>query len=219
MKILIIHAHPEPASFNTALKNKALDFFSARGDEVKVSDLYEINFNPVGGKLDFQSLSRPDYFKYQTEQVNAWQHNLFSPDVQDEMDKVVWADLIIFNFPLWWFSLPAILKGWVDRVFAMGFCYGAGKGVYNEGFFREKKAMLTITTGGPETAYGPAGRNGDLDKILFHINHGMLYFTGMSVIPPFVAYAPVRITAEQRADYLLQYEQRLMNLEVLTPVY
>jgi NAD(P)H dehydrogenase (quinone) len=219
MKVLIIHAHPEPASFNSALKDKAVAYFTTRGDEVKVSDLYEKNFNPVGGRWDFQQLSNPQYFKYQAEQVHAWQHGQFAPDVQDEMDKVVWADLIIFNFPLWWFSLPAILKGWVDRVFAMGFCYGAGKGVYSEGFFKEKKAMLTITTGGPEAAYGTNGRNGELDKILFHVNHGMLYFTGMKVLPPFVAWSPVRITEEERALYLKNFEERLKNLEALPAVY
>lgn len=219
MKILIVHAHPEPLSFNAALKNKALDFFTSRGDQVKVSDLYELNFNPVGGKGDFQSLSNPTYFKYQAEQIHAWQHELFSPDIKDEMDKLLWADFLIFNCPLWWFSLPAILKGWVDRVFAMGFCYGAGKGVYDQGFFTEKKAMLTITTGGPEAAYGPNGKNGELDKILFHINHGMFYFTGMKVLPPFVAWAPVRLSPEQREEYLERYEERLGKLEELEPVF
>jgi NAD(P)H dehydrogenase (quinone) len=219
MNILIVHAHPEPNSFCSALKNKAVEHFQKNGHQVEVSDLYKMNFNPVGGKHDFTALSNPDYFKYQAEQVNAFQNDLFSPELKSEMEKLLRADVVIFNFPLWWFSLPAILKGWVDRVFAMGFCYGAGKGVYNEGTFKDKTAFLSITTGGPEIAYGPTGRNGDLDKILFHINHGMLYFTGMKVIPPFVAWSPVRITPEEREKYLSQYLERLDSIHEINPVF
>jgi NAD(P)H dehydrogenase (quinone) len=219
MNILIVHAHPEPNSFSAALKNKAIEHFQKKGFQIEVSDLYKMNFNPVGGKHDFTALSNPDYFKYQAEQVNAFQNDLFSPELKSEMEKLLRADVVIFNFPLWWFSLPAILKGWVDRVFAMGFCYGAGKGVYNEGTFKDKTAFLSITTGGPEIAYGPTGRNGDLDKILFHINHGMLYFTGMKVIPPFVAWSPVRITPEEREKYLSQYLERLDSIHEINPVF
>jgi NAD(P)H dehydrogenase (quinone) len=219
MNILIVHAHPEPNSFCAALKNKAVEHFQQKGFQVEVSDLYKMNFNPVGGKHDFTALSNPDYFKYQAEQVNAFQNDLFSPELKPEMEKLLKADVVIFNFPLWWFSLPAILKGWVDRVFAMGFCYGAGKGVYNEGTFKDKTAFLSITTGGPEIAYGSTGKNGDLDKILFHINHGMLYFTGMKVIPPFVAWSPVRITPEERENYLSQYLERLDSIHEINPVF
>jgi NAD(P)H dehydrogenase (quinone) len=219
MNILIVHAHPEPNSFCSALKNKAVDHFQKNGHQVEVSDLYKMNFNPVGGKHDFTALSNPDYFKYQAEQVHAFHNDLFSPELKPEMEKLLKADVVIFNFPLWWFSLPAILKGWVDRVFAMGFCYGAGKGVYNEGTFKDKTAFLSITTGGPEIAYGSTGKNGDLDKILFHINHGMLYFTGMKVIPPFVAWSPVRITPEEREKYLSQYLERLDNIYEINPVF
>jgi NAD(P)H dehydrogenase (quinone) len=212
MNILIVHAHPEPASFNAALKNCAVETLSKMGHTVTVSDLYAMNFNPVASAKDFTKLSVPDYIKIQTEQVYAFQNDLFSEELKSEMKKFENADLVIFNFPLWWFSLPAILKGWVDRVFAMGFAYGAGKGVYENGFYKNKKAMLCFTTGGPEMAYGKNGKNGELETILYHIQHGMFYFTGMQVLDPFIAYSPVRISEEERKVIIENYKNRLQTI-------
>lgn len=208
MKTFIIHAHPEPNSFCSALKDTAVAFFQEKG-EVTVSDLYQMNFNPVGGVHDFISLHNPDYFKYQAEQTNAFQNNLFATDVKLEMDKFSDADVVIFNFPLWWFGLPAILKGWVDRVFAMGFAYGAGKGVYENGAFKEKKAFICFSTGGPEIAYSANGKNGNLDTILFPIQHGMLYFVGMEVLNSFISFSPARKTDEERALEIERYKEYL----------
>jgi len=133
------------------------------------------------------------------------------------MDKLVWADFVIFQFPLWWFSLSAILKGWVDRVFAMGFSYDIGQS-YENGIFRGKRAMLSFTTGGPPAAYGAHGKNGDLHEILRHVQYGMLHYVGMDVLPPFIAYSAARVTTEQRAAYLAAYRERLLTLEATTPI-
>ena len=218
-KVLIVHAHPESQSFCSSLKNEAVAYFQSQGAEVKVSDLYAMGFNPVGDKHDFTELQHPEFFKYQMEQVNAYQHNLFTPEVKAEMEKLEWCDTLIFNFPLWWFGLPAILKGWVDRIFAMGFSYGAGKGVYDNGTFKDKIAFLTLTTGGPEVAYGNSGKNGNLETILYPIQHGMLYFVGMTVLPPFICFSPARITDEERKIQLELYKAHLKNIPSLVPIY
>lgn len=218
-KILIVHAHPEGKSFCSSLKNEAIAYFQSQGNEVKVSDLYAMEFNPVGDKHDFTAIQNSDFFKYQMEQVNAYQHNLFSPEIKTEMDKLEWCDILIFNFPLWWFGLPAILKGWVDRVFAMGFAYGAGKGVYDNGTYKNKTAFLTLTTGGPEIAYGNTGKNGNLETILYPIQHGMLYFTGMTVLPSFICFSPARITDEERHAQIQLYLDYLKNIDHHLPVY
>ncbi|OGU57736.1 MAG: hypothetical protein A2V66_17280 [Ignavibacteria bacterium RBG_13_36_8] len=219
MKVLIVHAHPEPKSFCSSLKNEAVKFFEENNHEVKVSDLYKMGFNPVGDKYDFKELSNKEFFKYQAEQMNAYKENLFSNELTAEMDKFMWADAINFNFPLWWFSVPAILKGWVDRVFAMGFAYGAGKGVYDTGAFKGKKGFLTLTTGGPENSYGKNGRNGEMGTILFHINHGMLYFVGMDVLPPFIVYGATRISDEERKQHLVNYRNYLSNIHSHNKLY
>jgi NAD(P)H dehydrogenase (quinone) len=97
--------------------------------------------------------------------------------------------------PLWWYTMPAILKGWVDRVYAYGFAYGVGEHSdrhwgdrFGEGTFAGKRAMLIVTAGGWEEHYSPRGVNGPIDDLLFPINHGILYYPGYDVLPPFVAY-------------------------------
>ena len=119
---------------------------------------------------------------------------------------------MIWQFPLWWFGLPAILKGWIDRVFAMGRTYGDGH-IYETGRFKGKCALLSLTTGGPEAAYMKDGFNGDLSAMLRPIQRGMLNFTGFSVLQPQVVYGPVRVDDAQRQAWLAQWAQRLHSIE------
>ena len=217
-KILIVHAHPEPKSFCSGLKEISEQYYTNNGDLVQVSDLYAMGFDPVGGQRDFTSVNNPAYFKYQLEQVNACKTQSFNEELKVEMDKLVWCDILIFNFPLWWFGLPAILKGWVDRVFAMGLVYGDGRGVYENGTFKEKTAFITMTTGGPEVAYTTKG-NGDPSVILYPIHHGMFYFAGMTVLPPFISWGPARMSEEQRKAELERYKSYLQSIDTLKPIY
>lgn len=217
-RILIIHAHPESKSFCASLMREAIRHFEASGKEIRVHDLYADGFDPVGGKNDFTGLQNEDFFKYQLEQVHAYENRLFTNDLQKRMDDLEWCDVLVFSYPLWWFSLPAILKGWVDRVFAMGFVYGNGKGVYDNGVYSEKTAMVLMTTGGPDIAYN-GGKNGDMDTILFPVLHGMFYFTGMTVLPPFISYAPARKTEEERESELKRLGKYLDEMHSVQPIY
>ena len=135
MNVLIVYAHEEPKSFNGAMKDSAVQVLQGLGHSVVVSDLYAMRFNPVGGKQDFTVLADPDFFKYGVEQTKASEAKTFSAEVAAEQDKLFRADFLIFQFPLWWFGLPAILKGWVDRVFAAGLTYGGGRW-YSNGVFK-----------------------------------------------------------------------------------
>ncbi|GIM45425.1 NAD(P)H dehydrogenase [Collibacillus ludicampi] len=217
MNALIVYAHPEPKSFNGALKDLAVRFLTEQGHQVQVSDLYAMNFKAVADREDFVELSNPEFFKYQLEQIHASQNGLFSPDIAAEMEKLRWADFVLFQFPLWWFSVPAILKGWIDRVFAMGFVYGGGMW-YDKGGLKGKKAMLSLTTGGPAHIYSKDGINGDIDQILFPIHHGMLFFSGMEVLPPFIAWSVASASDEQRERYLEEFKQRLLTIESTEPI-
>jgi NAD(P)H dehydrogenase (quinone) len=212
MNILIVHAHPEPKSFCSALKDTAKEYFEKNGDTVEISDLYSMGFDAVGSRKDFKDLKDANYFKYQLEQANAFQNGLFSDELKIEMNKLEKADVVIFNFPLWWFTVPAIMKGWIDRVFAMGFVYGSGKKLYDEGVYRNKTGFLCLTTGGPEAAYTEGGSNGDIMKILFPINHGVLYFVGIKAIKPFAVYGPVRLSDEERKKKLDEYKDFLSRI-------
>jgi NAD(P)H dehydrogenase (quinone) len=175
-----------------------------------VTDLYAVQWDAVSDRRNFTTVKDPEYFKQQDEELYATEVGGFSADVKREMERLFWCDALILQFPLWWFSVPAILKGWIDRVFALGSVYGGGRW-YDRGVFKGKRAMLSLTTGGPPTMYSPDGLNGDIDMLLYPVNHGVLRFTGFDVLPPFVAWGPARAGDEGRAEYLRQYEARLRS--------
>jgi putative NADPH-quinone reductase len=102
MNVLIVYAHPEPLSFNGALKDRAISTLNDLGHQV----------------------------------------------------------LLIFQFPMWWFGMPAILKGWVDRVMVRGFAYAKGR-KQDTGMFKGRRAMICTTTGTAASLYQPDGIDGD----------------------------------------------------------
>lgn len=213
MNILIVYAHHEPKSFTAALKDEAVKLLAQEGHNVKVSDLHDMNFKAVADKDDFLKPKESAYTNYMLEQLNAAETNSFSEDIKDEQEKVTWADMIIVHSPIWWFSVPAILKGWFDRVFATGVTWGFGA-IYDKGLLRGKRAMLAITTGGPAELYQPDGAHkATIEDVLYPINHGTFYFCGMDVLPPFVAWSVFQAGDEGRKNYLKEYKQRLRNLE------
>ena len=212
MRVFIVHAHHEPRSFNGAMTGTATEALRQAGHEVIVSDLYAMGFNPVSDRRNFTTVKDPTVLKQQAEEAYAVEHEGFAPDLLAEMDKLFWCDALILQFPLWWFGLPAILKGWVDRVFVSGGrIYGGGKW-YDRGVFAGKRAMCALTIGGPAPIYSEHGLNGPIDAILFPINHGMLYFTGFSVIEPFLVHGPARISQEERIAHLARYRERVLGL-------
>ncbi|WP_342576110.1 NAD(P)H-dependent oxidoreductase [Solibacillus sp. FSL K6-1781] len=211
MNILIIYAHPEPKSFNGALKDLAVIELTSLGHQVKVSDLYAMNFKAIANSNDFFNRENKEFLKYAVEQKNAVKTNSFSKDIKEEQEKLVWADFVIFQFPLWWYSVPAILKGWFDRIFASGFVYSRDMR-YDTGGLKGRKAMLSVTTGSPKEAYTPYGMDGDIhEQILYHINHGMLYFAGLDPVEPFIAWTPTH-HEDERKRYLEEYKGRLHHL-------
>lgn len=217
MNVLIIYAHPETQSFNGAMFRTAVKVLTAQGHEVKFTDLYAQAFNPVSDRSNFKSVFNAAYFKQQQEETHATEVNGFAGDIASEHEKLLWCDLMVWQFPLWWFSMPAILKGWVDRVFAMGKVYGNGK-LYESGTFQGKKSLLSLTTGGTPEAYVKGGFNGDLAGILRPIQRGILEFTGFSVLEPHVVYGPVRKTGEELVAELEIWQLRLKSIGLETPV-
>jgi len=217
MKVLIVHWHPEPASFNAAMFRRSEAELLAIGHEVKTSDLAAMNFNPVSGRHNFTTVADPEYFKQQAEEDFASECNSFAPEIEDEIQKVQWSELVIFQFPLWWFSMPAMMKGWIDRVFAMKRSYGGGR-FYETGMFKGKKAMISITTGGPESIFVEGGMHGDITGVLRPIQRGILAFTGCDVLAPHIVYAPAQLTQEQRSSELDNYAKRLCRIDSELPI-
>lgn len=211
MKVLIVHAHPEPRSFTAALCDQAAQTFRAQGHEVQVSDLYAMGWNPVASADDFSQRENPDYLVYALEQRLGVKSGSIAPDIQQELDKLLWADLLVLNFPIFWFSAPAMLKGWIDRVLVSGVCYG-GKRFYDQGGLAGKRALVTVTLGGREHMFGEGAIHGPLEDMLRPILRGTLAYVGFEVLEPFVAWHVPYISDEARQAFLHRYAQRLQHL-------
>lgn len=211
MKVLIVHAHPESKSFCTALKSTAVKEFENAGHDVVVSDLYAMSFNPVASANDFLEPSSTEYCNYALEQRHAVRNDSLSTDIREELDKLLWCDLLILNFPLFWCSTPAIMKGWIDRVLVSGAVYG-GRRFYNHGGLRGKRAIVSVTLGGQEHMFLPNGIHGTLDAMLKHLLQGTLGYAGLEVHAPFVGWHVPYITNADRLVLLEKWKDRIRLL-------
>lgn len=218
MKVFIVFAHPEPKSFGAALLARSVETLEAQGHEVRVSNLYAMDFNPVASGSDFTQRRFPDQLQYDREQKFAQQHQAFAPDIQAEIDKLLWCDLLILQFPLWWFSVPAILKGWLDRVLANGVAYGQGRRL-DTGGLKGRKAMLCTTTGCYPEMMAADGMLGGLDIVLWPLQFGVLFYSGLEVLPPFVGWSIQYSSYEQRQAYLDSYAGHLRALPAMEPLF
>ncbi len=216
MKVFVVYWHPETHSFNGAMFHTACETLADAGNEVRTSDLHEMSFDPVSSRKNFKTVKDPNYLKLQLEEMYASEVNGFSADLDSEMGKIEWCDLMIWQFPLWGLGMPAVLKGWVDRVFACGRMYDSGRR-YDTGVFCGKRALLSLTTGGQEKTYRKDGTNGDINAILRPIHRGNLQFFGFEVLAPQIIYGPVRMTYEQRKQELANYAARLKRISAESP--
>jgi len=223
--ILLVYAHPEPRSLNGSLRDFTRAQLTALGHTVQVSDLYAMNWKAAFDGADFPSRDSMARLQVAAESQRAFSDRTQTPDVAAEQEKLRWADAVLFQFPLWWFSMPAILKGWVERVYAYGLAYGVGEHSesrwgdrYGEGSFAGKRAMLIVTAGGWAQHYTERGINGPIDDLLFPIQHGILYYPGFSVLPPFVVYRADSIDADRYARTTADLAERLQRLFADEPI-
>jgi NAD(P)H dehydrogenase (quinone) len=146
-KVLIICSHPNTGkSFNHKLVEAAQATLEADGHAVIVNDLVKIGFNPTTGRHDFNSLKNPESFDLQTEQVHTVESGgKFAADLQEQLDLVDWCDIIIHQFPIYWWSVPAIHKGWIDRCLVYHYAYPPHVSKWTG-----KQWMMSVTVG-PDT--------------------------------------------------------------------
>ncbi|MDU3155470.1 flavodoxin family protein [Hafnia alvei] len=225
MKVLLVYAHPEPKSLNGSLKNFTIQHLQNAGHEVQISDLYAMDWKAALDANDSKNRLDETYFDASLDSQHAFKNGLQSDDIALEQSKLLWADTVIFQFPLWWFSMPAIMKGWVERVYAYGFAYGVGEhndshwgDRYGEGTLAGKRAMLMVTAGGWQPHYSARGINGPIDDILFPIHHGILHYPGFDVLPPFVIYHTSKVNPDSYATICEKLGQRLDTLWSTAPI-
>ena len=137
-------------------------------------------------------------------------------DVQAEQEALLWADTIVLQFPFYWYSVPGILKTWIDEVFQYGFAYGrTGDKLKN------KHLLLSLSTGGPQEAYTQGGRNNfEIEQLLYPLKQTS-NLIGTKWEEPIVSFAMVNIPGididktviEQKAtEHAQKLYQRILNL-------
>lgn len=205
MKVHLVFAHPNLDSFNGQLRTTAIDFFKENNINYSISDLYQINFKASADKDDFTYLANPNYFDLQFEQAHALQNGNFVDDIKREQQLLQDADLIIFQFPLWWYSMPGLLKGYIDRVFSMGWAYGGAQ------VLKGKRILVSTTTGAPEMAWTEDNR-GTIIDIFKHLFIGTFGLTGLNPVEPFIVYGAKRLDDSQKNTCMIEFSNYLLNL-------
>lgn len=191
MNHLIIYANHSHTSFNHAILNELHEKISLQGSDIKVRDLYDMNFQPVLTNAE----------------INDLHSGIVMSDVAVEQDYIRWADVIHFIYPIWWTGMPAILKGYIDRVFSYGFAYLSGKdGAI--GLLKGKKVFVYNTLGQSKEEY---------EKEMFHAlnltsDTGIFNFCGMEVVEHLYFPSIMRVTDEVRRKYLVNIENAAKKL-------
>ncbi|MFF1697734.1 NAD(P)H-dependent oxidoreductase [Streptomyces sp. NPDC058257] len=218
-KILVVSAHPEPRSLNASLASFAAEELRAAGHEVQVCDLYAMKWKAAVDADDFPGHTADRRLQVMAASEQDTLAERLSPDIAAEQEKVRRADAVILQFPMWWFSAPAILKGWIDRVFTAGFGYGpAVPPPYSEGALAGRRALVSVTVGARESSFTDRGIHGRMADILHPVQHGLFWFTGMEPLEPFVVYDANDLPEDRFAATKRAYGRRLDGLFTDDPV-
>lgn len=187
MRYLIVYAHPSPKSFNHAVKEAVEAKLKKEGKRYDVRDLYALRFNPVLSGADF----------------TAFKQGAVPEDIRKEQEFIRNADTMIFIHPVWWFGMPAILKGYVDRVYSYGFAYKVENGAL-KGMLTGKKVIILNTTGGTEEDYRNRGFKDAMDKT---IDIGTFKLCGLEIALHKFFHAVTAVSKEVRAAMLEEIDK------------
>ncbi len=186
MDYLIIYSHPNPKSFNHAIKESIEKKLKEKNKSFETRDLYSIGFDPVMKPDDFIAIQKGEHL----------------PDVKKEQELIKNTETVIFIHPIWWYSMPAILKGYIDRVFSYGFAYiQTEKGI--EPLLTDKKVVIFNTLGETEEQCEGTGICQCIKKTI----GGTFEFCGMEVIKHEMFFAVPYVSDEERKQYLRQVEK------------
>ncbi|KAF6575371.1 NAD(P)H-dependent oxidoreductase [Paenibacillus sp. EKM212P] len=179
MNINILYGHPYAKSFNKAILEQVIAHLNVRGANVKVKDLIQMSFNPTVGLKDLE----------------AKVTNVLPEEIVKEQEDLLWADALIIISPVWWGGFPAVIKGYIDRVFTTGLIRSSD-GVYG---LEGKRAYSIFTTGSSED-YIRISRQKDM---LYAANDNLFGFAKFSDAEIKLLYSVPRVTSEERKAMLL----------------
>ncbi len=160
--IYSVFAHPNKTSSTSSINSLMEDIARNKGYRVTSTNLYELGFDPI--------LSSSDMIGFRKNRINS--------EIKDEQDLILESDIIILGYPVWWAGMPAILKGWIDRVFAYNFAYKVTDGV-PIGLLTNKKAIIINTHGQPTEDYHNSGMFKAMNVVS---DIGIFDFCGIEVI-------------------------------------
>ena len=186
MKAHIVLAHPEQESFNGHLSDITRKSLKSAGFHTTLSDLYRMDFDPREGAHHFESRKNPDVFHAQTEQRHSADIGTLPSVIDAEVQRLLNCDLLVVHVPLWWFGMPAILKGWMDRVFVYGQVYRSTRR-YDAGMCAGKKVIACVTAGASADSCAHNGREGDTHMHLWPVLFPFRYL-GFEVYQPEIFY-------------------------------
>lgn len=192
MKALIVFAHPGENSFAHEILARTKAALDQAGIPFQVRDLYRMNFQPVFSAADMQSIEA----------------GKITADIEEEQELLIDADLLVMVYPIWWWSQPAILKGWIDRVFTDGFAFR-----YEQhgpvGLLRNKQALVFTSTRESAAEMQEKG----FDKVISkQIVEGILSFVGYQPVIHKNFAAVSEDTNQARADMLKEVEETIARL-------
>jgi NAD(P)H dehydrogenase (quinone) len=192
MKHLIIYAHPNDDSLNHHLMQTVVESLQTKNQEITVRNLYQINFNPVLSLEDMQ----------------GQRLGTIADDVKQEQEYISLADHITFIYPIWWTGMPAIMKGYIDRVFSYGFAYRYDQGV-QKGLLTGKKTTVINTHGKSQSEYEKIG----MDKALsLTSDNGIFTYCGLEINQHFFFDKADRAAIERIEDWTNQIKTTYKKL-------
>ncbi|WP_231442647.1 NAD(P)H-dependent oxidoreductase [Brevibacterium zhoupengii] len=187
-----VYTHPRHNSLNQHLLQAGTKALSEHY-YVTVSDLYAEGFNPALSDTDLGSLATVAGNVSDLAGL-AYARGEVEPEVRREQERLAASELLVLQFPLWWYGPPAMLKGWFDRVLQTGFAQGEtdeASGLprrYGDGRLMGRRALIVVTAGDDQRTLGPRGVSGDLESLLFPLTHGALWYVGIEALDLHVVY-------------------------------
>lgn len=200
MNLLLVTAHPDTGSFNFAMRDRAQTLVRRLGLGLQHSDLYQQGFYPVPGRADFQRYPEDQLLQLGAAQREAERHGGFAADIAAEQDKLRWADTVLLQFPLWWSSYPAVLKGWIERVLSLGFAYGPHPSL------EPRALIMALSTGGDADADDARATEAHVRSQLAQPVFG---YMGWGAPRLHMVHGPARMSAAERVRALQHYEEWL----------
>jgi NAD(P)H dehydrogenase (quinone) len=204
---LVVLSHPEPSSFAAALGRTAAEALGAT-----LLDLYAERFDPRLSAGDFTDREDALRLRPMEEQLHAVRTDSFAPDVARHVRLLREADLLVMVQPLWWFSLPAMAKGWIDRVLVNGLAYEYPGYEPWTGPLTHLRTLAVFTSSYDQAEFEPGGRAGSVEAVLHPLLWGTFAYCGMQVLDPFIAYAADSVDGEARSGYLEAFRARLAGI-------